>query len=129
MTFLIYSNPVVEELWIECVAPCYTKNETILDFRISETELLYSEFGNKGHIKGNAIAFEFKMFSNEYDIYKLWTKNGLGKQSFSFNIRAVGKIILKVVSDKVKSSIIVKSWFLLSCSVNFLICTTIHMII
>ncbi|CAC5419888.1 unnamed protein product [Mytilus coruscus] len=89
MTFLIYSNPVVEAIWIEAVAPCYTKNETILDFRISETELLYSEFGNKGSIKGNAITFEFKIFSTEYEMYKIWTKNKRGEDSFDFNIQAV----------------------------------------
>ncbi|CAC5423230.1 unnamed protein product [Mytilus coruscus] len=103
MTFLIYSNPVVEEIWIEGVAPYYTKNETILDFRISETELLYSEFGNKGHIKGNEIAFEFKMFSNDYEMYKIWTKNGLGEESFSFNIRAIGSPIFVHENSNVKS--------------------------
>ncbi|CAG2250511.1 unnamed protein product [Mytilus edulis] len=89
MSFLIYSNPEVEEIWIEAVAPCYTKNETIHDFIISETELLYSDFGNKGFIIGNEITFEFKILSTEYEKYKIWTKNRLGEDSFDFNIQAV----------------------------------------
>ncbi|XP_052065092.1 uncharacterized protein LOC127704895 [Mytilus californianus] len=90
LTFLIYSYPIVEELWIEGVASSYTINETIHDFRITETKLLYSEIGNKENIKGYKFAFEIKIFSNEYEMYKIWTKNRLGEDSFSFSIRAVG---------------------------------------
>lgn len=96
MTFIIYSNPFVEKIWIEGVAPSYTINETIRDFRISERKLLYSEFENKGNIKCYEIEFEIKMLSNEYEIYKVWTNNGIGEDSFSFNIQAFGKIIKKV---------------------------------
>ncbi|CAC5396460.1 unnamed protein product [Mytilus coruscus] len=92
MTFMICSNPVVEEIWIEAVALCFMKNETVLDFRISETKLLYSDFGNKGFIKGNKITFEFKTISSEYEKYKIWTKNRRGEDSFDFNIQAVGLI-------------------------------------
>ncbi|CAG2222119.1 unnamed protein product [Mytilus edulis] len=58
---------------------------------MSETELLYSEFGNKGIIKGNAITFEFKMFSTEYEMYKIWIKNKRGEDSFDFNIKLLRK--------------------------------------
>ncbi|XP_052085477.1 uncharacterized protein LOC127723082 [Mytilus californianus] len=102
VTFLIFSNPIVDEIWIEAVAARYTINETIHDFRISEIELSYSEFKNRGNIKGNQIAFDFKMFSNEYEMYKIWTKNGQGEDSFSFNIQAVGAPIFVPENRNVK---------------------------
>lgn len=102
VTFLIFSNPIVEEIWIEAVAGRYTINETVHDFRISETELSYSEFENRGNIKGNQIAFDLKVFSNEYEMYKIWTKNGEGEDSFSFNIQAVGAPIFVPENRNVK---------------------------
>lgn len=96
VNFSLYSNPIVEEIWIEGVAPNYTKNKTIHFFRISETKLKYTEFKSNAFIKGKEIAFDVKMFSHEYERYRIWTKNGLGEVSTTFKIQAVGKIILKL---------------------------------
>lgn len=102
LSFLLYSYPIVEEIWIEGVASSYTINETIHDFRIEKRKLLFSEIENNkvfskiGNNKGYEFAFEIKILSNEYEMYKIWTKNRLGEDSFSFSIRAVGKIILGV---------------------------------
>lgn len=94
VTFSIYSNPTIEKIWIEGVALDYTKNETIHCFKISETKLKYTEFKSNAYMKGKEIVFEVKMFSHEYEIYKLWAENELGKSSTTFKIRTVGKIIL-----------------------------------
>ncbi|CAC5423227.1 unnamed protein product [Mytilus coruscus] len=90
VSFFLYSNPTVGEIWIEGVASNYTKNETVHCFRISETKLKYTELGSNKHIKGKQIAFELKMFSSEYEMYRIWTKNGMGEASTTFRIRAVG---------------------------------------
>lgn len=74
----------------------YTKNETINCFRISETKLKYTEFKSNAFIKGKEIAFEVNMYSHEYEMYRIWTKNGLGEVSTTFKLQAVGKIILKL---------------------------------
>ncbi|VDI81054.1 Hypothetical predicted protein [Mytilus galloprovincialis] len=94
VTFSIYSNPTIEKIWIEGVALDYTINETIHCFKISETKLKYTEFKSNAYMKGKEIVFEVKMFSHEYEMYKLWAENGLGKSSTTFKIRTVGKIIL-----------------------------------
>lgn len=97
--FSLYSNPIVEEIWIEGVALNYTNNETkrkIHCFKISEIKLKYTEFKSNAFIKGKVIEFEVKMFSHEYEMYRIWTTNRLGEASTTFKIQAVGKIILKL---------------------------------
>ncbi|VDI35101.1 Hypothetical predicted protein, partial [Mytilus galloprovincialis] len=88
VTFFLFSNPMVEHIWIEGVAPRYTKNETINDFNMSETNLKYLDFESNANIKGEQIVFEFKMLNNEYEMYRVWASNELGEDSFSFNIKA-----------------------------------------
>lgn len=95
VTFFLFSNPMVEHIWIECVAPGYTKNETINDFKMTETNLKYTDFESNANIKGELIVFEFKMLSNEYEMYRIWASNALGEDSFSFNIEATGKNMLE----------------------------------
>ncbi|VDI64204.1 Hypothetical predicted protein [Mytilus galloprovincialis] len=90
LSFLLYSEPIVDKLVIVCVAGNYTKNETTQDFRIYETDLIYTHFGQTGTIRGFEITLDFKMISNEYNAYKIWAINVRGGGSFSFKVRAVG---------------------------------------
>ncbi|XP_071122542.1 uncharacterized protein [Mytilus edulis] len=92
LSFLLYSEPIVDKLVIVCVAGNYTKNETTQDFRIYETDLIYTDFGQKRTIRGFEITLDFKMISNEYNAYKIWAINVRGGGSFSFKVRAVEKL-------------------------------------
>lgn len=67
------------------------KEKRKLLFSEIENNKVFSKIGNN---KGYEFAFEIKILSNEYEMYKIWTKNRLGEDSFSFSIRSVGKIIL-----------------------------------
>ncbi|VDI81055.1 Hypothetical predicted protein [Mytilus galloprovincialis] len=90
LSFILYSEPIVDNIVIVGVADNYTKNETIHDFKKSVTDLMYTDFGQIGTISGFKITLDFKMISNEYKIYKIWSSNVLGESSFSFKVRAVG---------------------------------------
>ncbi|XP_063417207.1 uncharacterized protein LOC134699544 [Mytilus trossulus] len=102
VTFFLFSNPIVEHIWIEGVAPGYTKNETINDVNMSETNLKYTDFESNANIKGELIVFEFKMLSNEYEMYRIWASNAIGEDSFSFNIKATGAPIFVPENRNVK---------------------------
>ncbi|XP_052064796.1 uncharacterized protein LOC127704698 [Mytilus californianus] len=93
---------MAEQIWIEGVASGYTKNETIHDFGMSEINLKYTDFESNANIKGEKIVFEFKMFSTEYEMYRIWASNELGEDSFSFNIRATGAPIFVPENRNVK---------------------------
>lgn len=73
------------------VAADFEKNETIHDFRLSGTDLMYTEFGQNGKIKGFKISFDLKMLSSNYEVYNIWACNGRGADYFSFKIQAIGK--------------------------------------
>ncbi|CAC5426686.1 unnamed protein product [Mytilus coruscus] len=102
LTFLLYSDPIVEEIRMKGVAADHEKNETILEFRLSGTDLMYTESGQKGKIKGYKISFDFKMFSSDYEMYNIWARNERGEDSFSFKIQAIGEPIFAPENRNVK---------------------------
>lgn len=91
MTFLIYSDPIVEEIRIKGVAADHEKNETMHEFKLYGTDLVYTEFDQKGKLKGYTISFNFQMFSSDFVKYKILARNALGEDSFYFKFRTIGK--------------------------------------
>lgn len=73
------------------VAASHEINKTIHDYSISRTDLMYTEFGKKGNIEGYKVSFDCKIFSDDYKMYNIWAGNGIGEDSFSFQIQAIGK--------------------------------------
>lgn len=97
LTFLLYSDPTVEGIIMQGVAADHEKNETVFDYRLSTTDLKYTELGGKGNIEGYKVSFELNMFSDDYKMYKIWARNGIGEESFSFQIKPIGKKFQKLL--------------------------------
>ncbi|VDI73384.1 Hypothetical predicted protein [Mytilus galloprovincialis] len=114
LTFLLYSDPLLDDIWIksvgtdrkqsvgtdrkqsvgtnrkQSVGTDRKQSETEHEFRISNTTLLYTAFGNKGNISGYGITIETNILnSNDFSVYKIWAKNKLGVASYIFEIIAV----------------------------------------
>lgn len=98
LSFVLYSNPFIEDLWIEGATDGDFQNITKSDFRISNTTLLYTAFGNKGNISGYEIIFKANIVrSNDFHEYYIWTKNEFGVDFYRFEIVEIGKTILIII--------------------------------
>ncbi|XP_071144179.1 uncharacterized protein [Mytilus edulis] len=90
LTFLLYSDPLLDDIWIKSVGTDRNQSETKHEFRISNTTLSYTAFGNKGNISGYGITIETNILnSNDFSVYKIWAKNKLGVAAYIFEIIAV----------------------------------------
>ncbi|CAC5423582.1 unnamed protein product [Mytilus coruscus] len=79
LTFQLYSNPIVEEVWMKGDGIDCSENKTIHNLKLSETKL------------GFEIAFETNMLEpKDFCAYKVWAKNGFGVNFYRFEIRASG---------------------------------------
>ncbi|XP_052065336.1 uncharacterized protein LOC127705119 [Mytilus californianus] len=91
LTFQLYSNPIVEEVWMKGADIDCSQNKTIHNLRLSETKLFYSAFGNNLTFSGFEIAFETNMLEHkDFCAYNVWAKNGFGVNFYTFEIRASG---------------------------------------
>ncbi|CAC5426679.1 unnamed protein product [Mytilus coruscus] len=105
LSFVLYSNPFIEDLWIEGATDGDFQNITKSDFKISNTTLLYTAFGNKGNISGYEIIFGANILrSNDFHKYNLWTKNELGVDFYRFEIIEIDS--LKTISKDITGFII-----------------------
>ncbi|XP_063408234.1 uncharacterized protein LOC134691597 [Mytilus trossulus] len=90
LTFLLYSDPLLDDIWIKSVGTDRNQSEINHEFRISNTTLSYTAFENKGNISGYKITIETNILnSNDISMYKIWAKNKLGVASYIFEIIAV----------------------------------------
>lgn len=92
LNFLLYSNPIVENIWIEGNG---TLPNVIHDFRISNASLLYTGSTDKGNIAGYDISFETNISTDSNtNVYTIWAENHFGVDFYQFKIVGVGKTVL-----------------------------------
>lgn len=91
LTFLLYSNPILEKIWIEEDA---TSAHFIHEFRLSKKDLMYTGSAGKGNIGGYEVSFEkqISIYNSNY-VYTIWAENRFGVDSYKFRVITVGKII------------------------------------
>lgn len=88
LTFLLYSNPIVEKIWIEEDA---TSAHFIHDFRLSKKDLMYTGSAGKGNIGGYEVSFEKQISTyNSNYVYTIWAENRFGVDSYKFRVITVG---------------------------------------
>lgn len=98
MTFILYSNPTMENIWISSTTTWNSHAKTKDVFTISKMTLPYTVFGNKGNISGYEIIFETNnLRSNDFHEYYLWAKNKLGVDFYRFEIIEIGKTVLTIL--------------------------------
>ncbi|CAC5423229.1 unnamed protein product [Mytilus coruscus] len=87
LNFLLYSNPIVENIWIEGNG---TLPNVIHDFRISNASLLYTGSVDKGNIAGYDISFETNISTDSNtNVYTIWAENKFGVDFYQFKIVGV----------------------------------------
>lgn len=95
LKFLLYSDPLVDDIWILSVGTDCNQNRTKHEFRMSNTTLSYTAFGNRGNISGYEIKIDtYIENSNDFRVYHMCAKNKLGLDFFIFEIRPSGMLIL-----------------------------------
>lgn len=92
MSFFIYSNPIVENIWIGMTDTDLNRAYK-MNFGISKAALMYTPSGENGNISGYKIEIQTDIFrSNDSHEYTIWAENKLGVDSYQFQILDDGKI-------------------------------------
>lgn len=95
LTFLIYSDPTIKDIWIEGVDTDHNQSKIKLEFMLANLTVPYTAFGNKGYIMCYNITIQTNIVSSiDFHVYKIWATNELGVTSYKFEVIAVGNIIL-----------------------------------
>ncbi|CAC5396461.1 unnamed protein product [Mytilus coruscus] len=88
--FSLYSNTMIEDVWIDGYDTGRNKSGIKPEFRISNTTLPYTAFGHKGNISGYEITIKKNILSNnDFRVYNIWAKNQMGVDSYRFEVIAV----------------------------------------
>ncbi|VDI04034.1 Hypothetical predicted protein, partial [Mytilus galloprovincialis] len=84
LTFLVYSYPNVEEIFL---GPAQSIKRKVTKFNVLNTTLLYTEFDNKVGIQGYEISIESpKLNLEDFQAYCITVKNRLGSSDYHFEI-------------------------------------------
>ncbi|VDI81050.1 Hypothetical predicted protein [Mytilus galloprovincialis] len=86
MSFLIYSNPIVDKIWIGMAGTDLTK-AIRMNFGISKADLIQAASRENYKISGYKIIIETDIFRiNDVHEYTIWADNTLGVDSYQFRI-------------------------------------------
>lgn len=97
LKFLLYSNPIVENIWIESNGI----PKDINHFRISNASLLYTGSEDKGNIAGYDISFETNIFADSNtNVYTIWAENKFGVDFYQFKIGKTVLVLLLTCTSK-----------------------------
>ncbi|XP_052084707.1 uncharacterized protein LOC127721929 isoform X3 [Mytilus californianus] len=87
LSFLIYSYPDVEEIFLEKLGRTYSRKRKITNFNISNFTLRYTGFENKIGIQGYEILIEIEMLDiKDFRAYCITATNRLGASDYHFEI-------------------------------------------
>lgn len=91
MTFKVYSNPTVKNVFIYKLGHKQTEAIEITNYTVLNSTLLYTEVDLAG-IKGYAIVIEREVLVNDdFQSYRITVSNQLGASDYHFEIINVGK--------------------------------------
>ncbi|CAC5421335.1 unnamed protein product [Mytilus coruscus] len=123
MTFKVYSNPEVKDVFIYKLGHKQTQAMKITNFTVFNSTLLYTEFDLAG-IKGFAIVIEKEVLTNDdFQSYRITASNQLGASDYHFEIInednlpvSRGKMTYFVMSCCVTGVLLVTVCFIYTCS-------------
>lgn len=110
LTFLLYSDPFVEDIWIQSVGTNRYQNKGKYELKMVNTTLSYTAFGNRGNISGYEITIDINIEnSNDFCVYHIFAKNELGSDFFIFEVKSSGRSILTDCLSKSCSNSLIPS--------------------
>ncbi|VDI55961.1 Hypothetical predicted protein [Mytilus galloprovincialis] len=116
MTFKVYSNPTVKNVFIYKLGHKQTEAIEITNYTVLNSTLLYTEVDLAG-IKGYAIVIEREVLVNDdFQSYRITVSNQLGASDYHFEIINVAN--LPVSREKM-------AYFILSCCVTGVLLITV----
>ncbi|CAC5400756.1 unnamed protein product [Mytilus coruscus] len=87
LSFRVYSNPAIEEIFIQNIGQKPIKNKKIIHYNILNYTLLYSEFNNIDGVEGFVILIESEVLNkDDFQNHCIIVKNRLGESSYHFAI-------------------------------------------
>ncbi|CAG2232482.1 unnamed protein product [Mytilus edulis] len=116
MTFKVYSNPTVKNVFIYKLGHKQTEANEITNYTVLNSTLLYTEVDLAG-IKGYAIVIDREVLVNDdFQSYRITVSNQLGASDYHFEIINVAN--LPVSREKM-------AYFILSCCVTGVLLITV----
>lgn len=92
LSFHIYGYPDIEEIFIEPIGRKPTNRKKLKEYKILESTLNYTDFGNTVGIDGYEILIESEVLDiDDFQAYRITAKNVLGEGYYYFDIVHNGK--------------------------------------